>query len=560
MQADFILDYDVLTVQQEHRLYLMARLNAGPMPNEKRRRPLNLGLVIDRSGSMAGEKIAHTRHAAQFLVQHLGHQDTLSIVLYNDAVEVLALSEPVRNKDLLMQRVGNIKVSGTTNLSGGWLEGCKLVAQKKSDEFLNRVILMSDGHANRGVTDIDKLVALAGQKHEQGVSTTTMGLGDGFNEELMMQMAEAGGGAFYFIESPEVAPEIFNEELQGLLNAVGQNLVVSVEPNVHVREIKQLNAYPMQVDGRRTSYRLGDIFGEEIKTLVLELSVPAMEEVGEKEIGTLRFEYDELTESGSEHRVNIMPIVVNVAAQGELPAQVNPDVQRSVLLLKAANARRRAVEAADEGEYHRSSRILREGAEALKKAGVDDEQIDEEHAALMQQATDMERGAEYFGEFNRKMMATQAFYTMTDRHTGTVTLRRREMSRSQPDGEEPPTVKRDGKSPSHVTWNEHTHELERPLLRIGRAQQNEIVIAVRGVSRFHCQIRREGDELILEDLGSTNGTFIDGISLHRPHVLRAGDEIFLYDQKLHFHMGDLEPAPEPEPSSSVTGHTPEHEA
>ena len=240
MRANFVLDYDVLTVEHPQKLYLMARFESGPARQDRPRRPLNLSLVVDRSGSMAGTKLDYTRQAAQFMVYHLSAQDTLSIVLYNDKVETLLMPEKVRRKDVINQRIESIKAGGTTNLSSGWLEGCTLVTQNLDDESINRVILMSDGLANRGVTAIDQLTALARQKFGDGISTTTMGMGEDFNEDLLMEMANAGGGAYYFIESPEVAPFIFQEELQGLLNVVGQNLVVSIIPTDQVTGVRQL--------------------------------------------------------------------------------------------------------------------------------------------------------------------------------------------------------------------------------------------------------------------------------------------------------------------------------
>src|SRR5262249_42508132 len=146
--ADFSLDYDVLTVERPQKLYLMARFASGISTGE-RRRPLNISLVIDRSGSMAGAKIDYTRQAAQFLVQHLGAQDVFSVVLYNDRVETLLQPEIVANKDALIHRLEQIRVHGTTNLSGGWLEGCRHVSHRLSKDMLNRVILISDGLANR---------------------------------------------------------------------------------------------------------------------------------------------------------------------------------------------------------------------------------------------------------------------------------------------------------------------------------------------------------------------------------------------------------------------------
>ncbi|MBZ0285269.1 MAG: VWA domain-containing protein [Anaerolineae bacterium] len=532
MKADFALDYDVLTVEQPHKLYLMARLNSGPAPDNQRRRPLNLSLVIDRSGSMGGEKIVFTRQSAQFLVQNLGAHDLLSVVLYNENVETLLPPENVIHKDAINQRINQIKASGMTNLSGGWLQGCGLVAENIRPDYLNRVILMSDGLANRGITDLNRLVALARQKHEQNISTTTMGLGSDFNEDLLMAMADAGGGAFYFIESPEVAPIIFEEELRGLLSVVGQNLVVSVEPSDHVTSVNQLNAYNMHSDGKRISFSLGDVFGDEVKALMLELNIPALHDVGEQQIALLRFEYDEILESGSAHQILELPVTINVAPQAELPAQANPEVRRSVLLLKAAQARRDAVNAADRGDYQSASQVLKQAAEAINDVEAQNAELGEEREALLRQASEMDRGPQAYDQYSRKTMATQAMYTMTDRHESTQFLRTREIERLL---KIPPIEKKMGVTPTFVTWRENSFPLDRELIRIGRASQNELVMNAKNVSRFHCQIKRDGDKLVLEDLGSTNGTVVNDEPLKQPHVLSVGDIARIGHEQIIFH-------------------------
>jgi len=550
MQADFYLDYDALTVDRPQKLHLMAHLTSSAAPDDRRRRPLNLSLVIDRSGSMAGDKIDYTRQAAQFLVQNLSVRDTFSIVLYNDSVETLLMPEKVQRKDVISQRIGTIKASGTTNLSSGWLEGVKLVTQNLDDAYLNRVILMSDGLANRGVTSPEQIVAMVQQKFGERVSTTTMGLGSDFNEDLLMAMANAGGGAFYFIESPEVTPLIFQEELQGLLNVIGQNLVITIELTHYVTMVSQLNAYPMQTDGKRISFRLGDVFGDEVKGLLLELSTIGIRTPGPYQIVTLRFEYDELTDKGAIHRTWEMPVHVNVAA-GEIKALPNPEVRQSMLLLKAAQARRQAVKEADRGQYNTAAQMLREVADIILAEAADSDPLTEERKALIQQAVEIEKGESSYTGYSRKTMATQAFYTMTSRHEDTVMLRVREQER-QPNREHktqtniPEThlqrddikiEKRDGVAPTHITWKDKTYPLEGNLIRIGRSTHNEIVIGAGGVSRFHCQIKRSGENLLLEDLGSTNGTMVGGTLLSQPHVLNVGDVVYLCDEKLIFHDG-----------------------
>jgi Ca-activated chloride channel homolog len=539
MRADFVIDYDVLTVQQPKKLYLVARLTGGPAPQDHQRKPLNLSLVIDHSGSMAGDKLDYTRQAAQFLVQNLSTRDILSIVVYNNHVETLIAPAAVQHKDSINQKLDQLRASGTTNLSGGWLEGCNHVARNRHDDYLNRVILMTDGLANRGITETSQLVAMGAQKYAEGISTTTMGLGEDFNEDLLIAIANASGGAFYFIESPEVAPEIFREEMSGLLSVIGQNLVISLDLTDHVSKVTQLNAYPVTEQERQIAFRLGDVFGDEVKTLVLELAIPGIDRVGQEQIATLHFDYDEITPDGVEHRRLDLPVVINVAPEGQPAALPNPEVSHSVLLLKSARARQDAVEQADQGNYAAASQILRSAADAIAESGVDHPALADEQAELLKQAEDMDQGPENYNARSRKMMSTQAIYTMTDRHTATQALRIREIERmTQQEGpryetdEQPTPV--GGPVPTAVTWNNQTFALAGDLIRIGRAPQNEIIIAAKGVSRFHCQIKRENDKLILEDLNSTNGTHIGGYVLQTTYELSVGDEVYLCNEKLIF--------------------------
>ncbi len=554
MADDFALDYEMFTMERSPHVYLMVRFEGNSPSNVKNRRPLNISLVIDRSGSMAGAKIEYTRQAAQFLVQNLTPLDHLSVVLYNDRVETLIEPTTVINKDAINQKIAKIRISATTNLSGGWLQGCAHVAQNYSQNRVNRVILMSDGLANKGVTDPNKLINMVAKRfaHED-ISTTTMGLGEDFNEDLMMGMANAGGGAFYFIESPEVAPAIFNEELHGLLNVVGQNLSVRFESSGDITDVKQLNAYPSFRDKHVYSYRLGDVYAREEKTLVLELTVPELESLGEKEIASMQFDYDELTpDGGSQHHSFTVPVVVNAPAT--LPMK-NAEIMENVLLLKAANARKQAVQEADKGKYEEATGILKQAIDDIDNSGLDNNKIQEERSALEAQAEKMEKDPESYDNYSRKTLSTQAMYTLTSRHEETVVLRRREVMRelekrgiavdddgniiSSEDDKPPTPINRENIiPPTHVSYDDKTVELTGELIQIGRSSRNDIHITRKGISRFHAQIRRVGNDFIIEDLGSTNGTYLNGKLVAGLTKLSVNDEILVSDQKLLFHDGN----------------------
>jgi hypothetical protein len=318
--------------------------------------------------------------------------------------------------------------------------------------------------------------------------------------------------------------------------------MVTIEWSAHVTGVRQLNAYPERAEAQQISFRLGDVYGDEVKALLLELSTPALRQIGQQQIATLRFEYDELTETGSTHHTWEKPVMVNVQP-GEIRALPKPEVKSAVLLLQAAEARRAAVRAADSGQYNSASQMLRTIADAIEKSGVRSDQLVEEQRALMRQATEMERGAETYDQYSRKMMATEAFYTMVNRHGDTMVMRQREQARRQKPITQTHAVvpqdeirveRREGVAPRVVVWKDREFELKGDLIRIGRANQNEIVINADGVSRFHCQVVRRDDGLYLEDLGSTNGTMVGGTLVEQPYRLSAGDVAYLCDEKLVF--------------------------
>src|SRR6185369_13561882 len=166
--------------------------------------------------------------------------------------------------------LGKVHAGGCTNLSGGWLEGVKHVAQHRSSELVNRVLLLTDGQANVGVTDPAVLIKTARQKAEEGVITTTLGFGSGFNEDLLIGMARAAEGNFYFIESPEDVAQVFKIELEGLASVVGQNLVVTVRPSEAVEHGWVLNNYRTTERDKEIDVIVGDVYAVEDRVLVLE--------------------------------------------------------------------------------------------------------------------------------------------------------------------------------------------------------------------------------------------------------------------------------------------------
>ncbi|MFO0756162.1 MAG: VWA domain-containing protein [Byssovorax sp.] len=329
------------------------------------RRPLNLSLVLDRSGSMGGAPLRHAIQAAQALVQEMSADDRLSVVIYDDNVDTIVPPGPVADKRAITQKLGTVRAAGCTNLSGGWLKGCAHVEANKSEERVNRVLLLTDGQANVGTTDPKVLTATAKQKAEAGVVTTTLGFGSGFNEDLLIGMARASEGNYYFIQSPDDAAGVFKIELEGLSSVVAQNLRVTLTPSAGASVSGVLNNYRSEARGAATEISLGDVYGVEEKVLAVELSVTASAP-GSTQVATLAYAYD-VVEGGAIKEVRgEIPVTVNVVGDAEPAAAPDLGAVAKASQLRSAKAKDEAVALADKGDLARAARGLREMIEALK--------------------------------------------------------------------------------------------------------------------------------------------------------------------------------------------------
>ena len=212
-------------------LDLLVRI-AAPLPESGLDRPsLNLSLVIDRSGSMGEDrKLDYARQAAAFAVGQLLPEDRVAVTVFDDEVRTIAPSAPAADLPGLVQRIEAIRPGGSTDLHGGWAEGGRQAESHRRDGALNRVILLSDGLANQGLTDPNAIATEAKGLALRGVSTTTVGLGEQYNEDLLEAMARAGDGNYYYVESPTQLPDLYRAELHGLMATVGRAVRLEIEP------------------------------------------------------------------------------------------------------------------------------------------------------------------------------------------------------------------------------------------------------------------------------------------------------------------------------------------
>lgn len=248
---------------------------AAPAIARTDRAPLNLALILDRSGSMQGDKLRYVQQAACHVLDLLDERDRVAVVAYDDQINVVSGSVSVteRVRRDLKDRLNQLQPGGWTDLSGGWLEGCRQIAAHQAAQGVNRALLLTDGLANRGITDIEALTHHARELRQRGIATSTFGVGLDFNEQLLEALAEQGGGHFYYIERPDRIPEVFRRELGELLTVVAREAFLSIAIPKGV-SVELLGDLAHERSGDRLRIFLGDLCAGERRALYTRVLTP----------------------------------------------------------------------------------------------------------------------------------------------------------------------------------------------------------------------------------------------------------------------------------------------
>ncbi len=407
------IDRGVLPAGSTERAVVKIGLDCVKLPPRQERPPVNLALVIDRSGSMSGEKIAKAREAALELVRRLGPDDIISIIAYDSRVETLVPAQRVGRARGLEQAICGIEAGGNTALYGGVVRGSEEVRRNLAVEdgrYVNRIILLSDGLANVGPSSPEELGRLGASLLREGVSVTTVGLGLGFNEDLMTRFAQRSDGNTWFVESSADLPRIFAAELGDVLRVVARRVVIEIDFPEGVRPLNFVGRDGV-IRGQRAELSLNQLYGGQEKFALVEVEVSPAKPGVEREIARAQVRYEDAVNQRA-MTATARRAVKFSADDRAVVASADHQVQADYAANAIAVAKDQAIALVDAGRRDEAGALLRQQADDLKKMGdmFSNSAVKEIAAANAPEAARLER--EGLSNERRKSYRADSYQTM----------------------------------------------------------------------------------------------------------------------------------------------------
>jgi len=364
LNLNLSLDRDVLPAGQNETAIIKIALEVPELPRESSRPPVNLTLVLDRSGSMSGSKIAKAREAAISALRLLGPQDIFSLVIYDHNVHTLIPPQSAANRAWIETQIMRISAGGRTALFSAVSQGAAEIRKNLGKEYVQRIILLSDGLANVGPSTPDDLGRLGAALLKEGISVTTIGIGTDFNEDLMIQLAGRSDGNHYFVEASVDLPRIFSTELGDVLNVAARRITINLETLDGVRPLRIIGREG-RVDGNRVEIHLNQLYGGQEKYALIEVAVQPGQADQILKIANAYCSYENaLTNrqesSHAQARVRFSPNPDDVVQSANKP------VLKAILKTEMATSRDRALDLYNAGRKDEAVAEIRHSSSKLK--------------------------------------------------------------------------------------------------------------------------------------------------------------------------------------------------
>jgi Ca-activated chloride channel family protein len=358
---------------EEQAVYALVDIKAGngTVPGTM---PMNFALVLDRSGSMDGEKLENMKEAVGYMVDHMGDRDTISVTIFDDQVEVLVPNQPVKNRDEIKAWVSQVIARGGTQISDGLRAGMAELKKGCRADRVNRMLLLTDG---RTWDDEDACLKLADEAGRQGIALTSVGLGEEWNEKLLLEIGERSRGDSHWIQNPGDILDAFRSEVTGMQSIAATNLKLTARMSPGARLAKVYVTLPMIAEVSRKAIKdnaivmdLGSLDGKKGQMMLIEARVPAHKE-GPFLLGQVEVSYD-IPSQGVQNESSKHDLSVTFAGDAASASKVNAEVMNIVEKLSAFKLQTRALTLAETGNIAGATRKLQAAATVFLNMGEDE--------------------------------------------------------------------------------------------------------------------------------------------------------------------------------------------
>ncbi len=402
-------DRSVLVAGQEQEVILKVTLDAPNAPGHAERPKVNVALVLDRSGSMAGSKLRMAKEAAIEALARLDADDIFSLVTYDNAIDSLVPAQKVKSINPIVRTINQIQPGGNTALFGGVSQGAAEIRKNLDGEYIHRVILLSDGIANVGPSSPEDLGRLGAALFKEHISVSTVGVGTDYNEDLMARLSQKSDGNTYFAEGGVDLPRIFAAELGEVLNVVAQKVTISISLAEGVVPLEIIGREG-RIKGNRIELAMNQLYGGQEKFALVKVRLPSTDSGVALKIATARTSYYDTYAQQEQNSSSVA--MANFSTDIEaVKASTNVPVVRDYQLNLKALAQEKAIELSDQGKPEAAAQQLRDSAVELKSMGsmYRDEVMVQEAAAVEEQALQLER--EGMSKARRKSLRTESYQT-----------------------------------------------------------------------------------------------------------------------------------------------------
>ena len=397
MKTKLILDTDLIAIESEDKVTLMVDLTA-PVGEIQASRPARgVQICLDISGSMEGAPLASAKESILKLIDRLDKKDTFGMVIFDDTAKVAVPTKPLIDHDIaqLKKAIRKIQTGGSTDISAGFTLAMREASRAKLAGG-STLLVISDGHANAGERDPQFFADVAAKSATESIASSSIGLGNGYDETILEAIAQGGGGAHRFAADIDEAVGAIAAEVDDLLDKVIVNTALRFRPTAMAKgqpKIELLQRLPYWMDGQDYVVQLGDLYAGENRRFIILVDVPGIAALGLCKIADVTIEYTDLA---ARNEVSVtMPVNVNVVPGDQAAGRIeDPIVKAERMILQAQSEKAIATEEILQGNQKSATKRLKGTAANLRSHAseirVVDERSAESLAIILEEAAEMD--------------------------------------------------------------------------------------------------------------------------------------------------------------------------